>query len=148
MAYGDSQAVVRGLDDFPSEDTPPVLLVHLAFQAMVAIGFFLLGISVYTGWTLWRSRQIPQRRLFLWALTLCGPLVVIALEAGWVVTEVGRQPWIVQNVMRTADAVTEAPGIWWVFAVTLAIYTVLLFGIVVVLRLLAATPIHEDAHGP
>jgi cytochrome d ubiquinol oxidase subunit I len=76
------------------------------------------------------------------------PLVVLALEAGWVVTEVGRQPWIVQGVMRTHEAVTAARGIWWVFGATLLIYAILLFGMIAVLRLLARQPLAEERHAP
>jgi cytochrome bd ubiquinol oxidase subunit I len=145
LAYGDRQATVRGLDDFPREDTPPVRVVHLAFQLMVAAGMLLLLVSLTTGWSLWRHRRIPSGRWFLMAVASCGPAAVLALEAGWTVTEVGRQPWIVQGVLRTADAVTDAPGVSWVLAATLAIYGVLAIGTLGVLRLLARVPLPEAA---
>jgi cytochrome d ubiquinol oxidase subunit I len=148
LAYGDTNAVIRGLDDFPKDDTPPVLVVHLAFQVMVGIGFALLLVSAWTGWSVLRRRRLPNVRAFLWSLVAAGPLAVLALEAGWVVTEVGRQPWIVQGVMRTAEAVTDAPHIPSVFAVTLAIYGILTVGVVLVLRLLARVPLAKEAgHG-
>lgn len=146
LAYNDSDAVIRGLDEFPREDTPPVLIVHLAFQVMVGIGTGLLALSLWAGWSAWRRRQLPQGRVFLWIVLASGPLTVLALEAGWTVTEVGRQPWIVQGFMRTADAVTSAPGVQWMLLASLVIYAVLAIGAVIVLRLLARVPL-EDKHG-
>ncbi|MGE0679526.1 MAG: cytochrome ubiquinol oxidase subunit I [Candidatus Binatia bacterium] len=147
LAYGDPNAVVQGLDDAPPQNQPPVAIVHLAFQLMVAIGAGLMALSLWAGWSVWRQRCLPESRVFLWALAGAGPAVVAALEAGWVVTEVGRQPWIVQGVMRTSEAVTAAPGIVWVLAATLAIYVVLGVGAVLVLQLLARAPFTEDHHG-
>jgi cytochrome d ubiquinol oxidase subunit I len=148
MAYGNTDAVVRGLEDFPKHDWPPVLVVHLAFQVMVAIGFALMLVSAWSGWSLLRRSRLPNSRAFLWSLVATGPLAVVALQAGWIVTEVGRQPWIVQGVMRTADAVTHVPVIPWVFAATVAIYSMLTIGVVLVLRLLARVPLAKEAgHG-
>jgi cytochrome d ubiquinol oxidase subunit I len=147
LAYGDAGAMIRGLDEFPRRDTPPVAIVHGAFQVMVGAGLALLLLSTWAGGSvLWRGR-LPTARAFLWSVAGGGPLVVLALEAGWVVTEVGRQPWIVQGVMRTADAVTEAPGIYWVLVATLGIYALLGAGTVAVLRLLARVPLPEATHG-
>lgn len=148
MAYGDATAVVRGLDDFPADRVPPVRVVHLAFQIMVGIGGFLLGIAALVGWSLLRRRQLPHSRLFLWTLVASGPLAVVALESGWIVTEVGRQPWIVYGVMRTTEAVTHAPGLQWVLGITLLIYLVLGIGSLVSLRIMAAKPLTRgnDAH--
>ena len=147
LAYGDLNAVVQGLDDAPPQNWPPVAIVHLAFQLMVAIGAGLMALSVWAGWSVWRRRQLPENRAFLWALVGSGPAVVVALETGWIVTEVGRQPWIVQGIMRTSEAVTAAPGIIWVFAATLTIYAVLGVGAILVLRLLARTPRTEEDDG-
>jgi cytochrome d ubiquinol oxidase subunit I len=147
LAYGDTQAVVKGLDEYPEHDTPPVAVVHVAFQVMVAIGTWLLLLCAWAGWSVWRRRRLPESKLFLWALVAAGPLVVVALEAGWVVTEVGRQPWIVQGIMRTADAVTNAPGIQWSLAAVLIIYSILTVGAVAVLRLLARAPFTEVERG-
>lgn len=145
LAYRDSHAVVQGLNEFPRSARPPVAIVHLAFQTMVAIGCFLLALAGWGMWSLWRWRQVPQGRLFLWSLSVAGPLAVLALEAGWVVTEVGRQPWIVQGVMRTADAVTEAAGLWWVYLATVSIYAVLGAGTLIVLNLLARLPMETNS---
>ncbi len=139
LAYGDPDAVVMGLDQVPEEDRPPVAIVHLAFQLMVAIGFGLLGLTIWAGVVRWRRRRLPQGRAFLWAVVAAGPATVVAMEAGWVVTEVGRQPWIVYEIMRTADAVTTSPGIRVTFAAAILIYAVLTAGTIAVLRLLART---------
>ncbi len=107
LGYRDVNAVVKGLDDFPPSDTPPVATVHIAFQVMVGLGVYLLGISLYAGWYWVRHRSLPEGRRFLRLLVLAGPLSIVALEAGWIVTEVGRQPYLVHGVVRTADMVTR-----------------------------------------
>ena len=143
LAYGNRSAKVRGLDDFPRDETPPTAVVHVAFQMMVAAGLWMLLVSFMTAWSVWRRKQLPNGRLFLSAVVIGGPLSVVALEAGWVVTEVGRQPWIVHGFMRTADAVTDAPGVPWVLGATLAFYGVLAIGTASVLRILARVPLEE-----
>ncbi len=145
MVHGDADAVIRGLDDFSPENRPPVAIVHLSFQLMVAIGGGLTLLSGWTGWALWR-RRLPGSRMFLWLTAVSGPLAVVALECGWVVTEVGRQPWIVQGIMRTAEAVTDAPGISWVLAALGVVYGVLTVGLVASLRFLARKPLPEAEH--
>ena len=145
LAFSDFDAVITGLNDFPVEDRPPVAIVHVAFQVMVGIGSGLLLLS---GWTVYRSvhkRLFQKDRWFLITLVASGPLTVLAMEAGWVVTEVGRQPWIVQGYMRTADAVTGASGLWAVFVITISIYAVLMFGLIFALRYLANLP--REQHG-
>jgi cytochrome d ubiquinol oxidase subunit I len=146
LAYGDTDAEVRGLEDFPVENWPPVAVVHVAFQVMIGAGLLLLAVSVWTGWALIIHRRMSESRVFLSAVVVAGPLSVIALESGWVVTEVGRQPWIVQGIMRTEDAVTQSPGIGWVLLATLCIYTVITVGTATVLRGLAKVPL-EDGNG-
>jgi cytochrome bd ubiquinol oxidase subunit I len=112
MAYRDPHAMVRGLDSFPRSDWPsPLIAVHLAFQVMVGAGFAMLAVTLWAGWLLWRRRTIYESDWFLLTLTAASPLGVIAVEAGWTVTEVGRQPWIIYQVMRTADAVTPMPAL-------------------------------------
>jgi len=106
----------------------------------------MLALGAWAGVAWLRRRRLPEGRAFLWATALCGPLSVLALEAGWVVTEVGRQPWIVQGHMRTADAVTTVPGVGWMLAASIFIYGVLTAGTLVILRILARRPL-EDAHG-
>jgi cytochrome d ubiquinol oxidase subunit I len=145
LVHGDADAVIRGLDDFPPENKPPAAIVHLSFQLMVAIGAGLTLLSGWAGWALWR-RRLPEGRTFLWLTAVSGPLAVVALECGWVVTEVGRQPWIVQGIMRTAEAVTDAPGIPWVLAALGVVYGVLTVGLVASLRFLARKPLPEAEH--
>ena len=143
LTHHDPNSVVQGLDEVPPEDRPPVNVVHIAFQAMVAIGFFLLGLGAWWAWRRWRSHRLPESRWFWWAAAAAGPLAVIALEAGWVVTEVGRQPWIVYEVMRVDDAVTDAGGLWAGYTVLLVVYAVLTVATIAVLRRLARSPLPD-----
>jgi cytochrome d ubiquinol oxidase subunit I len=144
LAYGDRQAVVRGLDDFPADETPPVAVVHLAFQAMVGIGSLLVVLSCYLGWRVIRRQGLPAGRWFLWTLVAAGPLSLAALEAGWVVTEVGRQPWIVHQVARTADTVTQSPYVTISLFTAVTIYAIIGLGTWAILRLLGRQPLPED----
>jgi cytochrome d ubiquinol oxidase subunit I len=114
---------VIGLNDIPEDERPPAnTLLHLAFDTMVGIGSALLLLGVWLGWTWWKRREIPQSKWFLRAVALSGGGAVLALWCGWIVTEVGRQPWIVQGYMRTSEAVTDAGGIWFSFALVLVLY--------------------------
>jgi len=109
LAFGDPDATIVGLKDVPVADRPPVTVVHVAFQLMVGCGMTLLALSLLGFAMWWRAGSVPTQRWFLRLLVLASPLGVIAIEAGWTVTEVGRQPWIVHGFMRTADAVTPVP---------------------------------------
>ncbi|HTA75157.1 MAG TPA: cytochrome ubiquinol oxidase subunit I [Gemmatimonadaceae bacterium] len=109
MAYHDFNATVKGLDDFPVDRWPPVVIVHLAFQVMVGLGTLLAAIGLWALWDLFRRREMSRRLLM--ALSVAAPFGFICVEAGWTVTEVGRQPWIVAGILRTADAVTPMPGL-------------------------------------
>jgi cytochrome d ubiquinol oxidase subunit I len=124
--------VVRGLAEVPRADRPPVAIVHVAFQIMVGCGLALLVTGLLGAVLAWRRRRLPDARWFLRLVMLCGPLGFIAIEAGWVVTEVGRQPWIIHGILRTRDAVTPMPGIVVPF-VTFTLLYVLLAAIVIVL---------------
>ncbi|MFI4874092.1 MAG: cytochrome ubiquinol oxidase subunit I [Blastopirellula sp. JB062] len=146
LAFDDPAAEVQGLDAFADDLHPPVAIVHLAFQIMVGIGMLLIAIAVWSGYLLrWGKSAWGERRWWLIALLLSGPLTVLAMEAGWTVTEVGRQPWIVHGFLRTKDAVTQAPGVWLIFGVTMSIYFVLTAGCILVLRILAKRPLPENA---
>jgi cytochrome d ubiquinol oxidase subunit I len=101
---------------------------------MVGIGFALLGLGVWLLFSWWRDRDIPRTRWFLRAVAVSGGAAVVAVWCGWIVTEVGRQPWIVQGVMRTSESVTEAEGIWWAFGAVVLLYAALGTGAVLVLR--------------
>ncbi|HWE42879.1 MAG TPA: cytochrome ubiquinol oxidase subunit I [Gemmatimonadaceae bacterium] len=111
LAYHDPFARVAGLRDVPRENRPPVAIVHLAFQAMVGMGTALAIVAAWAGWLAIRRRRIPDHRALLRALVIVAPFGFLATEAGWIVTEVGRQPWVVQGLMRTSQAVTPMPAL-------------------------------------
>jgi cytochrome d ubiquinol oxidase subunit I len=111
LAFHDPHAVVKGLNDFPRANWPNVRIVHTAFQVMVGLGTYLALLSLWIGFTWLRGRDITASRWLLRAIAVGAPMGFIAIEAGWTVTEVGRQPWIIQGVLRTADAVTPMPGL-------------------------------------
>ncbi|MGA8217161.1 MAG: cytochrome ubiquinol oxidase subunit I [Solirubrobacterales bacterium] len=126
---------VTGLNQIPQNQQPPALtMLHLSFDAMVGIATLLFLLAVWFAVNWWRKRDLPQTKWFMRAVAISGVATVLALECGWIVTEVGRQPWIVQGFMRTSQAVTPAQGIWWVFGVTMAVYIALGTIAVVVLR--------------
>lgn len=122
LAHSDFSAEVTGLADIPNDEHPPVAITHYAFQVMVGIGMLLALVGL--AWLLgqWRSAKFVSSKRFLALLAALTPLGFIAVEAGWVVTEVGRQPWILYGIMRTADAVTPMPGIVYSFWLYVAIY--------------------------
>ncbi len=122
LAHGDFKTEVKGLDQIPANEHPPVAITHYAFQIMVGIGSLLVLISLTYLITLWRKKTLLNKKWILKLFVYAIPLGYIALEAGWVVTEVGRQPWIIYGIMRTRDAVTPMPGIAWSFYLFSAIY--------------------------
>ena len=141
LAHWDPDAEIIGLDRVPPADRPPVTVVHLAFQLMVVAGLALLGLGGWFALAWWRRRDLPRSRWFLRAAALSGVAAVLALEAGWVTTEVGRQPWIVYGVMRTSEAVSSAPGLRFGLYLLLVVYGVLTVATVFVLRRLARVPV-------
>lgn len=167
VATNDFDATVTGLDAVTEEDRPPVAIVHLAFQVMVALGTALMGLAGWGAWRWWRHRRAtadtehratseagngtepepdPEpdedtlgdallgSRWFLRALVGAGPAAVVAMETGWITTEVGRQPWIVHGLLRTEDAVTDAGYIWISLAVLVLVYGGMTAGAVAVIR--------------
>jgi cytochrome d ubiquinol oxidase subunit I len=130
LAFGDFGAEVKGLDAFPADELPPVAIPHYAFQIMVGAGMALMVLGLFFLFWRWRKKgqNLPKR--FLQLLAAASPLGFIAVEAGWIVTEVGRQPWIIYGVMKTADALTPMPGLVWSFAITTAVYIAL--GLIVI----------------
>ncbi len=114
---------VTGLDSVPPQDRPPAnTLLHLAFDAMVGICTALMALGAWLGIAWWRRRDLPKSKWFLRAAAVSGGAAILALECGWIVTEVGRQPWIVYNILRTKDAVTTAGGVPVMFAAILVLY--------------------------
>ncbi|WP_324719526.1 cytochrome ubiquinol oxidase subunit I [Salinimicrobium sp. HB62] len=124
LAFGDFDAEVQGLRDFPQDELPPVAIVHYAFQIMVGIGTLLMLAALLYFISL-RYKNLFKRKWY-WLFFVClAPLGFVAVEAGWVVTEVGRQPWIIYGIMRTSEAVTPMPGMEFSFYMYLAVYLVL-----------------------
>jgi cytochrome d ubiquinol oxidase subunit I len=122
LAAFDPNAEVRGLDSFPAADRPNPVLVHLSFDVMVN-GGILIGLIAAAFWLMAiRRRSIPRARLLLAGALAAGPLSVMVMEAGWFVTEFGRQPWIVYGIMRTSQAATAAPALGLTFAVFIVVY--------------------------
>ncbi len=125
LAAFDPNAEVRGLDSFPFDVRPNPIVVHLSFDTMVGLGTGL-GLLALVFWAkVFRSRRLPRNRLLLWCLVAGGPAAVVTMEAGWFVTEFGRQPWVVYGIIRTVSAATPAPGLAIVFIVFTAIYVAL-----------------------
>jgi cytochrome d ubiquinol oxidase subunit I len=129
---------VIGLDSVPPDERPPLnTLLHWCFDIMVGICTMLIALGAWLGFQWWRKRDFPQTPWFLRAVAISGLATIVALECGWIVTEVGRQPWIVYEEMRTADAVTDAGGIWVTFSLVLLLYVLLGAALVVTLRVMA-----------
>jgi cytochrome d ubiquinol oxidase subunit I len=141
LAHLDPNAEITGLEAVPRENWPPVMIVHYGFQIMVALGLALLLLGLWLAWAWWRRRDMPRSRWFLRAAALAGPAAVVALEAGWVTTEVGRQPWIVYDHLRTSEAVSAAPGLRGGLYLLIVVYAILTVTTVLVLRRLARVPV-------
>jgi len=144
LAYHDPNATVQGLDTVPVDDQPPINVVRIAFQTMVGIGTGLAALAAWFLFIWFRRRRLPQTKWFYRAVVLAGPGAVIALIAGWVTTEVGRQPWVVYGVMRTEQAVTGADGFVFGFAALLAVYAVLVVTVFWALRRIARQPLPPE----
>ncbi len=132
MTTGSTQTVIPGVDQVPAEDRPPLAIVHTAFQIMIGCGMLMMALAAWGAWRTWRRRRgqgtaLPDDRAFLLAVILASPLGFVAVDAGWTVTEVGRQPWIVHGILRTAEAVTPMPGL----GVTFGLFTALYFGLAI-----------------
>jgi len=130
LAFHDPHAVVNGLDLVPESEWPNVPAVHLSFQVMVAVGSYLAVLALWTGWLAWRQADLAHNRWLLRAIALATPLGFVAVEAGWMVTELGRQPWVIYGVLRTRDAVTPMPGLVVPFVTFTLLYCFL--GVIVV----------------
>jgi len=139
LAFQDPNAEVKGLAAFPRDEWPPVVPVHLAFQLMVMLGTLM---AIVSGWTallfVWRHDIAASPRL-LAALAVLAPAGFIATEAGWTVTEVGRQPWIITGILRTADAVTPMPGL----AVPMIVFALLYLGLSAIVAMLITSLVRE-----
>ncbi|MFK8105209.1 MAG: cytochrome ubiquinol oxidase subunit I [Saprospiraceae bacterium] len=125
LAFGDFDAEVVGLDQIPADERPPVAVVHYAFQIMVGLGSFMMFIGMLYFLLRWRKFDYINNKWWLRLVALATPFGFIALEAGWTVTEVGRQPWIIYGIMKTKDALTPMPGIQYSFFIILTVYILL-----------------------
>jgi cytochrome d ubiquinol oxidase subunit I len=148
LAFHDPDATVTGLNAVPVEDQPPVNVVRFSFQAMVGIGFLLAGLSAVYLYVRLRRKRLPRSSWFYSAVIAAGPLSVVALIAGWITTEVGRQPWVVYGFMRTSEAVTGASGIPVGYATLAAVYLAMGVAVAWLLRRLARTPLEVDEQEP
>lgn len=133
LAYDDIDAEVKGLKDFPKELWPPLRIVHFSFQIMVFSGIVMIFTACCAFYLILRKREFYYNKWFLRAVIISSPLGFIAIESGWFVTEVGRQPWIIYGVMKTADAVTPMPGLFYTFVTFTVIYLFLAFIVTVLL---------------
>jgi cytochrome bd ubiquinol oxidase subunit I len=144
LAFRNPNARVEGLDAVPPNDRPPVNTVRFAFQTMVGIGTLLALIGVFFAGYWLRRRRLPASKWFYRAVVAAGPLSLVALIAGWITTEVGRQPWIVYGVMRTEAAVTGAGGIPVGYATLALVYVALAVAVGWLLRRLSRAPLEAD----
>jgi cytochrome d ubiquinol oxidase subunit I len=136
---------VEGLNEVPAEDRPPVAWVRNSFQLMVGIGTLLALLGLWFLWARWRRGALPRSRWFFRAVVVAGPASLVALISGWIVTEVGRQPWIVYELMRVEDAVTGAEGIPVGYATLVVVYIGLYSVALFMLRRLARRPPEAEA---
>ena len=143
ITAGSASAEVKGLKAFAPQDRPPVFIVFWAFRVMVGLGLLMIGLGVWGGWLLWRARGPDYSRPFLWTAVAMGPAGFVAVISGWIVAEVGRQPYVIYGVLRTADAVSPV-GAGQVSASLLAFMTIyaVIFsvGVLYILRLIAEGP--------
>jgi cytochrome bd ubiquinol oxidase subunit I len=144
LAYHETNATVQGLEAVPPDDRPPVGWVRNAFTVMVMVGTALALLAAVYLFTWWRRGRLPRSSWFYGAVVAAGPLAVCALIAGWIVTEVGRQPWIVYETMRTSQAVTGADEVPVGYATVAAVYVGLALVVVWLLRRLARHPMEAE----
>ena len=146
LAHGDFKAEVKGLDSIPAEHHPPVAITHYAFQVMVGLGSLLALIALIYLIAVIKKKSWLEKKWLLKLFVLSVPLGYIAIEAGWIVTEVGRQPWIINGVMLTRDAVTPMPGIVYSFYIFTAVYISLALIVTFLLhRQIKMVPVLYDA---
>ncbi len=134
LATGDPTAEIKGLKEFPKDVRPPVLITHLSFQVMVGLGTLMMLIAIAGGILAWKRKGMSWPAWFLRAVVWSGPAGLIAIEAGWITTEVGRQPWIISGIMRSKDAVTPMPNLIAPFVTFTILYAILGFTTLALLR--------------
>jgi cytochrome d ubiquinol oxidase subunit I len=129
LAFRDPDAVVKGLNAFPADEVPDPRMVHPSFDLMVGSFFIMALAAIWFWWQVWRKRDVTASRGLLWMLVAASPFGLIALECGWLVTEFGRQPWIIQGVMKVAGGANPSEGLGVVLAVFLTVYVLLTGGL-------------------
>ncbi len=135
LAQNSFDAEIVGLDEVPVDERPPVNIVRFSFQIMVGIGTALMGLAAWAGWRWWKRREsFDEATWFLRAIAVSGPAAIVAMETGWITTEVGRQPWIVHGIMRTEDAVTDAGWVWLTLSVLVVVYVGMFAAAAMILR--------------
>jgi cytochrome bd ubiquinol oxidase subunit I len=148
LAKHNPNATVQGLDSVPANDRPgPINTVRFAFQTMIGIGSLLMVVGLFYAVVWWRKRRLPRTKWFYRVAVIAGPLSVVALIAGWITTEVGRQPYIVYGIMRVEDAVTNAGGLPIAFGVAVVVYLTLIATVAWLLRRLASNPPQVETPG-
>ncbi len=151
LAFRNVNTTVKGLDAFPRRlwpDAPLIPVVHLSFDTMVGIGFlaFFFGLFFWFRY-LFRRKGLFENKLVLWTAVALGPLSFLAIELGWMTTEMGRQPWVVQGYVLTSQAVTPAPGLDVSFSLFTLIYVALAVTTVILLLRIAREPRSMAARG-
>ncbi|MDP4176116.1 MAG: cytochrome ubiquinol oxidase subunit I, partial [Bacteroidota bacterium] len=143
MAFGDVNAKIKGINEFPKEDVPPLVMTFVSFHTMVGLGMFFIFILALAAYSMYRKNLWENKKLLkvlLWSI----PLPVIACQVGWMAAEIGRQPWIVYKLLRTAHAasVTVSAGE--------ILFSIILFGIIytALLGLYIYLLVKEVKHGP
>jgi cytochrome d ubiquinol oxidase subunit I len=134
LVYDNFKQPVKALDTIPKENQPPITVTHIAFEIMIAIGSVMMLIGILYFVAIWKKQSWLSKKWFLNLFILSTPFGFIALEAGWTVTEVGRQPWIIQGVMRTSEAVTPMPGIQYSFYLFSVVYIILSIAVILLLK--------------
>ncbi|MFA5328613.1 MAG: cytochrome ubiquinol oxidase subunit I [Prolixibacteraceae bacterium] len=145
LAHGDPNAKVEGLDKTSKENWPPVAIVHFAFQIMVMMGMLMMGAGILFLIFNFKWKENLNKRWWLKLLVWLTPVGFIAVEAGWIVTEVGRQPWIIYGIMKTKDAVTPMPGVQYPFFLITLIYLALTFLVFILMRR-QINAVHTNPH--
>ena len=137
LSGGRPDTKITGLNSVKQDDRPPVNLVHWCFDIMVLTASALALLALWFGLVWWRRRRLPKTRWFLRCAAIAGVAILVTIECGWILTEVGRQPWIVYGHLRTKDAVTDTGGIWLTFTIILVLYALVATGLITALRVLA-----------
>lgn len=142
LAYSNPDAAIKGLDQVKRGLWPNVALVHMSFDGMVGSGFFVLFVSMVFWIFYWmKKKSVPENKLLLWGVVLSGPLSFLAIELGWMVTELGRQPWVIYGYLLTKDAATPAPWLDISFLIFVLIYVLLAVALTWLLWRVARSPL-------